>query len=558
MGEERGRKAVSGAPFFGAALVTALLAGCVAATEPVAPSPDQNVASVEADPVACGALGNGTVIGDAIVMAAESIAGGSYTASDGAKLNDLPPFCRVFALARPHPSSRVLIEIWLPEADKWNGRFLGTGNGGSAGKIGSGSLAGGLRRGFATANTDLGTYPAGLPGVGFNFGDGQPELIKDFGHRATHAMTVLAKEIVARHYGRAAARSYFAGCSTGGQQALMEAQRYPDDYDAIIAGAPAHNRTHLHIRFAKLRELGNQPGAALPASARKLWSDAYLAECAVRDGGAPGDTFLTDPLACKVSPRKLLCEASDSEGSCLTDPQVRALEAIYDGTRNPRTGELISVADVLGAEAQLIQVVYGEAIFSPGFDITNWVLPPNRSASTFDFDRDMDELDARFAGDVNAMDADLTRFAKRGGKLIIYHGWDDGAIGALDSIDYFQRIKADGHDVGDFARLFLAPGVGHCAGGQGPGLFGQGAEIALRPDASPANDLLLALAHWSETAEAPDVVIGRTGAGGERPICAYPGIARYNGAGDTKNASSFTCVSAPRAQYEKPAPRYVR
>lgn len=544
----------------GRVAMAALLAGCTATpTEPASILGGQQAPERSGSgPVACGMLGTGVVIGDATVMVAEQVAGGDYSATDGAKLTGLPAFCRVLALARPHPSSRVLVEIWLPEADAWNGKLLGTGNGGSAGKISSGALAGGLRRGFATANTDLGTYPAGVPGVAFNVGDGQPEILKDFGHRATHSMTVLAKEVVARHYGSAASKSFFAGCSTGGQQALMEAQRYPDDYDGIIAGAPAHNRTHLHVRFASLRELGNQPGAALPASARKLWSDAYLSECGGQDGGAPEDTFLTDPLACNASPRQLLCEPGDAEETCLTEPQVRALEAIYDGTRNPRTGELIAVADVLGAEPQLVQMVYGEAFFAPGFDITNWVLPADRDPSSFDFDDDMAALDERYAADVNAMDADLTRFAQRGGKLIIFHGWNDGAIGALDSIDYFERIAAGGGDVEDFARLFLLPGVGHCAGGPGPGEFGQLADIPLRPDASPENDLLLALAHWSETGTAPDAVIGRTGASGERPICAYPNIARYDGVGDPKGASSFGCVTAPRAVYERPAERYIR
>lgn len=533
------------------------------ATACLAPN-DMHSHSQSADPVApvspvsCSALGNGTKIGDATVMVAEPVAGGNYTASDGARFTDLPPFCRVLALARPHPSSRIVIEIWLPQEASWNGKLLGTGNGGSAGKISSGSLAGGLRRGFATANTELGTYPAGLLGVTFNFGDGQPEMIKDFGHRATHSMTVFAKELVGRYYGQRPSKSFFAGCSTGGQQALMEAQRYPDDYDAIIAGAPAHNRTHLHVRFAALRQLGNQPGAALPAASSKLWSDAYLADCVERGGGVPGDTFLTTPLACMTSPRKLLCKPGESGEACLTEMQVSALEAIYDGTRNPRTGELIAVADVLGAEAEIIRGIYGEAFFSPGFDITNWVLPSNRDAASFDFDRDMADLDEKFARDVNAMDADLTRFAASGGKLIIYHGWADGLIGALDSIDYFHRIKADGQDVDDFARLFLAPGVSHCAGGAGPGQFGQLADIPMRPDASPENDLLLALAAWSDAGRTPEEIVGRTGMSGERPICAYPKVARYDGVGDPKSASSFACVSGPRAQYEPPASRYLQ
>jgi feruloyl esterase len=536
----------------GAAL-SAVLASCVAPPSLVGDAATLRSATT----MSCADLGNGSVIGDAVVMAAEPVAGGAYTAIDGAKYADLPPFCRVLALARPHPSSRVLIEIWMPEPDRWNGKFFGTGNGGAAGRVSSAGLAGGLRRGFATANTDLGTYPAGISGVGFNFGDGHPEMLKDFGHRATHAMTVVAKDVIDRFYGRPATKSLFAGCSTGGQQALMEAQRYPEDYDGIIAGAPAHNRTHLHVRFAALRQLGSQPDAALPQRVLKLWKEAFLSACVGRDGGAPGDDFLTNPLHCKASPRALLCKPGESEAECLTEPQVRSLEAIYDGTRNPRTNELIAVADVIGAETWLA-FLYGDTPVARNFDVTNWVLPADRSAASFDFDRDVAALDEKFAPDVNAMNHDLSRFADRGGKLIMFHGWEDGAIGALDSIDYFQRVKASGRDTAAFARLFLAPGMSHCAGGPGPGQFGQQADAPLAQDPTPENDLILALDRWTDAGPAPEAIVARLGGGGERPICAYPSFARYNGSGDRKNASSFTCAIGPRAQYERPADRYMR
>lgn len=534
-------------------VLCASLASCVA-PPPVAGRSD---IARSGTPTTCDRLGNGTVIGDAVVMVAEPVAGGAYTAIDGAKYVDLPPFCRVLALARPHPSSRVLVEIWMPEPGQWNGKLLGTGNGGPAGKIASSGLVGGLRRGYATVNTDLGTYPAGLSGIGFSFGDGHPEMLKDFGHRATHAMTVVAKDLIDRYYGRPAAKSLFAGCSTGGQQALMQAQRYPADYDGIIAGAPAHNRTHLHVRFAALRQLGMQDGAALPANALNLWKEAFLKACAGRDGGAPGDRFLTNPLACKSSPRALLCKPGETGEGCLSEPQVRSLEAIYDGTRNPRTGDLITVADVIGAETWL-PFLYGDQPVSRAFDVTNWVLPADRSAASFDFDRDVATLDEKFAADVNAMNQDLTRFADRGGKLIMFHGWEDGAIGALDSIDYFERITAKGREASDFIRLFLAPGMGHCSGGPGTSQFGQLADAPLAPEPTPENDLILALDRWTDTDTAPETIIARTGEGGQRPICAYPNYARYDEAGDRNSASSFSCVSGKRAQYERPANRYIR
>lgn len=527
------------------------------------------VTPASAAPQNCEGLGNGSQIGAATVILAQSVAAGDYTGANNLKLTDLPAFCRVFAVASPHPSSRILIEIWMPAGDKWNGKMLGTGNGGAAGGISALSLAGGIRRGYATANTDLGSYPAGQPGIGFNFGDGRPEAVRDWAFRATHEMTVLAKDVINRYYGKPASKAYFVGCSTGGHQALTEAQKYPEDYDGIIAGAPAHNRTHLHIRFAALRQLGMQPGAAIPEKLMDAWSQAILKACAGRDGGAPGDKFLTNPLQCTVSPRQLACKSGDADGSCLSDVQVRAIESIYNGTRNPRTGELIYFGDIRGAEPQLMSV-YGDTELAANFDITHWILPPDRSSTSFDFDRDMKAMDDALAAEVNAMDPDLSRFAARGGKLIIYHGWNDGLITATDSLDYFQRLRAEGSDKKSFARLFLAPGMQHCASGSGPSLFGQVVEIGPSTTATPDNDLLLALDRWSETGVAPDKIIGNVdvpfsailtrdfSGRGTRPICAFPMVARYKGTGDPLKESSFVCAKAPTPKYERPAPEYLR
>lgn len=518
----------------------------------------------------CESFGNGTRIGSSTIVLAQPVAGGDVTGMDGTRVKDVPAFCRIFAVASPEPSSRILIEIWMPEPGKWNGKILGTGNGGAAGKVSTAALAGGVRRGFATATTDMGSYPAGLPGIGFNFGDGRPEAIRDWAYRSTHEMTLLAKDVVLRYYGRAASKAYFIGCSTGGHQALMEAQKYPEDYDGIIAGAPAHNRTHLHTRFAALRQLGLQPGAALPTPLMKAWTGAILKACAGRDGGAPSDTFLTNPLQCTVSPRQLACKPNETSGTCLSDVQVKAIEQIYSGTRNPRTGQLIYFPDVRGAEDQ-ISLVYGDGFFAGNFDITHWILPPERSFKSFDFDADMAALDDRYAVEVNAMNPDLSRFAARGGKLIMFHGWQDGLISPIDSIDYFQRIRADGRAATDFTRLFMVPGLQHCFGGPG-GSIGQAAEFGPSPDATPDDDLLLALDRWSEGGAGPDMMTatrmsvpadaakaaGTAPGLGQRQVCAFPRIARYNGKGNPYLASGFTCTKGPASKYERPAAQYLR
>ena len=520
----------------------------------------------------CASLGVGTRIGDALVLSAQRVPTGSQKGPLGQQLS-LPEFCRVVAIAKPTVASNIVIEIWLPTATAWNGKILGMGNGGAAGSIDQNGLSGGLALGYAVANTDMGSYPGNLLYVGFSALIDRPQAIRDFGYRATHEMAVLTKEIVKRHYGHAAQRAYFVGGSTGGQQALSEAQRYPDDYDGILAEDPAEDRTHLHVRFAALRRLGDQPGASMSTADWQLWHRTVLKACVGKDGGAPGDTFLTNPLECRVSPKMLLCNPGQDPATCLKPAQVRALASIYGGTRDPRTHQMIYFADVRGAEEQ-IAAVYGETIFSQNFDITHWVLPPDRSSSGFDFDRDVALLDSRYAGDVNAMSTDLSRFAAHGGKLILFHGWADGLISPLDTLDYYRRITAKGHDKRDFVRLFLAPGVEHILGGSGADAVGQipGIRPGTRGPRTGENDLLAALDRWSESGVAPDVVIAGKYRGipisignindedpiATRPLCAYPQFARYEGRGDPSKASSFVCAISPPPDYERPAKQYLK
>ena len=502
----------------------------------------------------CEVLGAGSKFGKATIVSAVVMPVGA---------DDLPSYCRLLVIAKPKPSSHIVIEVALPDPDKWNGRLLGVGNGGSAGLIEPGSLEGGLRRGFAVVTTDMGTYPAAMPDVGFSFGNGRPEAIADWGHRATHEMTVLAKALIQRYYGRPQERAYFSGCSTGGSQGWMEAQRYPGDYDGIIIGAPANNRTHLHTRFAALRELGMQAGAAMSAAQMKIWTNAALKACVGKDGGAPSDTFLTNPLQCHVKPREVMCKSGQDSATCLQEPQVRALEAIYDGTRNPRSGELIYYGEAVGSETQ-ITAVYGDTLLARAFNINHWVLPPTRFSESFDFDRDLDLLDERFAGSVNAMNPDLSSFAARGGKIIVYHGWEDGLIPGTDTIDFFQSVHARGRDRNAFARLFMVPGMAHCAGGSGASFLGQ---ASMFPKGTHDNDLFVALDRWSTSGIAPDVVIASKYAGmlkagtvplATRPICAFPLSAHYDGSGDANKASSYSCKPMGQAKVERPAERYLR
>lgn len=523
----------------------------------------------EAEPL-CHGLQAGQQFGDATIMSAMPQGSGKFTSPTGKTEKALPSHCRIIAVSRPSSASNIVIEVWLPRRASWNGKLLATGNGGFAGAIRYDTLAGGLRRGYAVTNTDMGTYPAALPGVGYGAGNGRPEAVKDWGFRSTHEMTLLAKAVIAARYGKQPAKSLFVGCSTGGHQGLAEAQRFPEDFDGILAGAPGHNRTHLHAMFADLLLKMQRPGGGFTPASLKLWTDSYRKACVGKDGGAPGDIYLTDPTKCDYSPRELLCRPGQDDAECLTQPQVGVLEAIYDGTRNPRTGELIYPPVVRGVEAMLAMGLLNPDIADMPVpeDLHRWVFGPGWDAASFDFDEDMDRVDAVLGRDVNALDTDLSAFEAHGGKIILYHGWADLVVSPLDTIAYFDRLHARGGPKANFARLFMAPGVSHCAGGDGADLFGQAAEI---PAAGPKHDLIAALDAWVEGGPAPDTVLARkfgpvspeasipdiTGAAKfERPLCAYPKVAHYDGIGDPAKPSSFVCKEAP-ANYSPPAPKYL-
>lgn len=515
----------------------------------------------------------GDNFGGASVRTSATVEGGTFAVPGGAPIGKLPAFCRVILTASPVPASNITLEIWLPSPEVWNGKFLGTGNGGFGGNIRYDMLSAGAKRNYATANTDMGTYPAGIiQPRGYDAGVGHPEMVTDWGYRATHQMTVAAKALIARFYGHAANRSYFDGCSTGGHQGLSEAQRFPDDYDAIIAGAPGHNRTHLHGAFLHALQAALADGPLFSEEKLSLVRKSLVSACGGKDGGAPGDEFLTNPAICGFEPKALSCASGQAGSTCLSDLEVKNLEVAWDGVRNPRTHALIYPAWAKGGEASvLLSLQRRPGPKLPTADgVFRWVFGPKWDASKFDFDRDMATVDAKIGPTVNALSADLSAFRQHGGKLILYHGWADPTVSPFDSIVYFDRINGVGASSGDaiqtrppssFSRLFMVPGMGHCRGGEGPDSFGQNAA----PDgpSSPDTDIVAALDRWVETGVAPEQILakklGRDGAvQAERPICSYPKVAKYNGTGDAKLAASFTCVNAPEGRVEFPAREYLK
>ncbi len=459
-------------------------------------------------------------------------------------MQGLPPFCRVAATLMPSPDSSIRIEVWMPVSG-WNGKYEGTGNGGYAGRIQYHSLAAGLRLGYAVANTDMGTAPStGLDGDALI---GHPEKWQDWGVRATHEMTLAAKQIIQAYYNREPRHSYFRSCSTGGEQGLMEAQRFPDDYDGIVAGAPANNRTRLHMEiFWNFAVSHKNPADNLPSAKLPMITQAVLHACSASKA-VPSDNFLTDPSTCHWDPQALLCKAGDA-GDCLTAEQVKTVRSIYQGPTNPATHVSIYPGVPRGSEfgwGDFLQAT------TPPYDaLFKWVFGPTWNWRTFDFNRDVASVDARLAPVLNATNPDLSVFKAHGHKLIVYHGWADWLVPPQESVNYYENVvdaqanAAESHhrdkneETQEFFRLFMVPGMSHCSGGPGLNTI----------DAFPSLEL------WMEKGVEPKEIIAqrRTGSATEmtRPVCPYPQSARYIGTGDTNKAANFFCADpGPRSSH---------
>lgn len=356
--------------------------------------------------------------------------------------------------------------------------------------------------------------------------------IEDWGYRAVHAMTENAKLIVRNYYGRFPAHSYFTGCSTGGHQALSEAQRYPGDYDGIVAGDPGNDRVHLNANFLwAYTALYKEPGNALPAAKLPLITKAAMAACDKADGIEDG--ILSNPRACRFDPGVLLCKGSD-DAACLTAAQVDAVRKIYGGPKNPRTGASIMPGFPVGSEAGWTGYFVGQREPARVDFWRLWVFNnPAWDWRNFDFDADLAYADRKLAA-VNAMNPDLSAYKAQHGKLLMYQGWADPVVPPDGTILYYEAVqKAMGgaRATADFARLFMVPGMGHCSGGAGPNSF----------------DALGALDEWVTRGKAPEAMIASHATAGKvdrtRPLCPYPMTAHWKGTGSTDEAQNFVCAS---------------
>jgi len=467
---------------------------------------------------------------DTTITLAQTVAPGGFTVAQvpDLRFKNLPAFCRVAATLKPTSDSAIKIEVWLP-ASGWNGKFQAVGNGGWAGVISYPAMALALEHGYATTSTDTGHV-----GATGSFALGHPEKLTDFGYRAVHEMTVKAKAIIAAFYGDAPKISYWNGCSTGGRQGLKEAQRFPDDYDAIIAGASANPRTHLSTGQIWLAQgiLKDAPNY-IPAAKYPGIHKAVLEACDATDGLKDG--LLNDPTLCHFDPKVIECKEGDAP-TCLTVPQVEAARRMYTAPKNPRTNQEIFPPVEPGSELGWSMLLAGPEPFSAATDQFRYVVfkDPSWDWRTLHFDSDVALADKIDNDTINAIDPNLRPFLARGGKLLMYHGWADPGVAPRASVNYYKTaVDTLGGETktSDSIRLFMVPGMGHCGGGEGPNTF----------------DMMTALEQWKEQGKTPTRIVASHRTAGKvdrtRPLCPYPQVAKYKGSGSIDDEGNFTCES---------------
>ena len=482
------------------------------------------------------------------VTTATLVAAGEFTPPGANQpIRKTPAFCRLAGSIRPTADSDIRFEVWLPLSTAWNRKFQGIGNGGYAGSIGYSALASAITHGYAAASTDTGHTGGGDAKWALH----HPEKTIDFGHRAIHETAVVAKAAIRHFYGAGPQRSYFNSCSNGGRQALMEAQRYPEDYDGIIAGAPANYWTHLMtLGAADIKATVVEPGAYIPAAKLPAIQAAVQASCDKNDGVTDG--VIEQPNLCRPNLDALACAGVET-GQCLTIPQLKALRQVYAGVTD-RQGKVIYAGHAPGGEAEpggWANWITGAEpkqsalfFFSTQFFQNMVYSDPQWDFSQFDAGRDMKAADEKAGPMLNAIDPDLRKFQARGGKLILYHGWSDAAIPAINAIGYYQSVqkKMGSGKAKEFTRLFMVPGMQHCGGGSGPNSFGQGGPGLTDPE----RDINAALERWVEKGIAPERIVAvktkGTAVERSRPLCAYPLVAHYKGTGSTDDAANFTCA----------------
>ena len=466
-------------------------------------------------------------------------AGGPPPGVAAAGFKSLPAFCRIQATLTPSPDSDIKVEVWMP-ASGWNGKFVGIGNGVWAGTISYFELGAPLSRGYAVAATDTGHVGNGLSA---DWAVGHPEKLTDFGYRAVHDMTVAAKAAVREFYGSAPKLSFWNSCSTGGRQGLMEAFRFPEDYDAISAMAPANPMTDLMTQSLWTGyQAVRAPGAGLTAPKLAALHKAYVAQCDAVDGLTDG--IVSAPGACRFDPAVAQCKAGEA-ADCLTADQVQTMRAIYGGVVDPRTGKSIFAGFPPGSELQLAVLISAPEPFPVATSYMRLLVFGDQKGwdfRKFDYGADAAKAHGYAASILDVTPTGLGPFFARGGKLLLSHGWTDGLIPANNTVGFYEQLsgRLSAKQKQGQLRLFMVPGMNHCSGGEGPS----------------AIDTLGTIDQWAASGTAPDRLVaarrpGAPGAPGPqqppmtRPLCPYPAVARYKGEGPTDREENFACAAPP-------------
>ncbi len=490
--------------------------------------------SASADAATCEELSR-LSLPNTTITSAQPVAAGAFVPpvqarSRGANpFADLPAFCRVAATLTPSSDSDIRIEVWLPEprasspeSRGWNGKLQAVGNGGWAGNISYAAMAAAIRRGYATVSTDTGhSTPGGT------FAYGHPEKLIDYAYRSEHEMTLTAKAVVRALYGSAPSKSYFNGCSTGGRQALVEATKYPDDFDGIIAGAAANPKTHLDAwrMWAAHLQLKSEEDR-VPPEKFPLVHQAVLAQCDALDGVKDG--LIENPTQCRFDPAPIVCKPGGT-ADCLTPRQAAVAKALM-GPAKTSSGKEVFPGYAPGTELGWSFLLGSNEPYSNPVDDYKYIVfrNPDWDWRTFDLDRDLAVSEKNAAGLLTAVSEDLRAFTRHGGKLLLYHGWSDQQIPPLASVNFYRNVTPK--SAKGSVRLFMVPGMGHCAGGEGPNTF----------------DMVPALEQWVEHDQPPSRIVASHLTGGKvdrsRPLCAYPQVARYKGTGDINEAENFVCA----------------
>jgi feruloyl esterase len=500
----------------------------------------------------CADLAKLTFEGNTTITVAELVANGSFTTPAGQMLSGLPEFCRTVGVSKPSADSNINFEVWLP-TKTWNGKFMSVGEGGFAGailftRLGlDGFLDENIKRGYVTASTDTGHLASDEL-----WAIGHPERVVDFGYRAKHLVTVAAKGLITELYGKAPDYSYHNSCSTGGRQGLVEMQRYPDDYDGVVVGAPIAFQSNIYTYRAWMARLLSVPGASLSAGKLSAIQAAAVAACDKLDGAADG--LIEDPRKCTFDLTALLCTADDND-KCLTAVQVDTVKKLYAPLLDPSTRSQVYPGYSRGGEAgwtafTTFHLPMALSFFRGiVFEDKTWTF------DKFDLERDLVTATARGGSIMNANGIDYSAAKSRGVKVIMYHGWADPLVQPEFTVQLYDKIaEANGgiDKTKDFFRLFMVPGMAHCSFGPGPSSFG-GIGQQVPPIRDATHDLQTTLEEWVEKGKAPDEMIATKYADNapttktvvsSHLLCTYPQVAKYKGNGDTRDAANFTC-SAP-------------